>query len=185
MKNLVRRTFLDIPAIEHRRQNLDASRLRACEFRGRRSTAGQQTGIGISPGSFDGWNKKMGGALDVPGPDLSLRRGEPRPDLRSVGPFPSSRSFGPLSAPRVSPLLAVHRQTRSGGGELGQTREQVDENGQPSAACAATHDGNIKRSCYTDKGSCCCCCCRCCRHHPRWSSNKVMGLAPTRLSLLG
>lgn len=103
MKNLVRRTFLDIPANEHRRQNLDASRLRAREFRGRRSTAGRQTGIGVSPGSFDGWNKKMGGALDVPGPDLSLRRDEPRPDLRSVGPFPSSRSFGPLSSPRVSP----------------------------------------------------------------------------------
>lgn len=43
----------------------------------------------------------MGGALDVPGPDLSLRPGEPRPDLRSVGPFPSSRSFGPLSSPRA------------------------------------------------------------------------------------
>lgn len=45
----------------------------------------------------------MGGALDVPGPDLSLRPGESRPDLRSVGPFPTSRSFGPLSPRRVSP----------------------------------------------------------------------------------
>lgn len=38
----------DIPASEHRRQNLDASRLSAREFRDRRSTAGRQTGIGVS-----------------------------------------------------------------------------------------------------------------------------------------
>lgn len=38
----------DIPASEHRRQNLDAPRLSGREFRGRRSTAGRQTGIGVS-----------------------------------------------------------------------------------------------------------------------------------------
>jgi len=120
----------------------------------------------------------MGGALDVPGPDLSLRRGEPRPDLRSVGPFPS-----PLVRTRFLPrtfrLSSVfHRWKRNKEGN-GRTlrRGQVDENGQPPAACTATHDRNIKRSCYMDpdKGSCCCCCC-CCRHRLRWSSNKVMAL---------
>lgn len=187
MKHLVTADLPDIPASEHRRQNLDASRLRAREFRGRRSTAGRQTGIGVSPSSFDGWNKKMGGALDVPGPDLSLRRGEPRPDLRSVGPFPSSCSFGPLSSPRVSPLARPSTEEERGEEWKGRQRGQVDENGQPLAACAATHDRNIKRSCYTDpdKGSRCCCCWRCCRHRLRWSSNKVMGFARTRLSLLG
>jgi hypothetical protein len=136
----------------------------------------------------------MGGALDVPGPDLSLRRGEPRPDLRSRRSL-SLLSFARARFPpraRVS-SLARHRRKRSvrGGEWKGRRREQVDENGQPSAACAATHDRNIKRSCCTDpdKGSCCCCCCcccwRCCRHRLRRSSNKVMGSARTRLSLLG
>jgi len=136
----------------------------------------------------------MGGALDVPGPDLSLRRGESRPDLRSVGPF-SLLSFVQaafLPARFASPPLAGPSTEGERRGEWkGRRRGQVDENGQPPAACAATHDRNIKRSCHTnsDKGSCCCCCCcccwRCCRHRLRWSSNKVMGFVRTRLSLLG
>ncbi|KYM80990.1 hypothetical protein ALC53_08554 [Atta colombica] len=48
----------DIPASEHRRQNLDASRLRVREFRGRRSIAGQQTGIEVSQVLLMGGIKK-------------------------------------------------------------------------------------------------------------------------------
>jgi len=46
------------------------------------------------PGSFDGWNKKMGGALNAPGPDLSPGRGRRG---RTLGTFPSV-PFSPLFA---------------------------------------------------------------------------------------
>lgn len=58
----------DIPASEHRRQNLDASRLRAREFRDRRSTAGRQTGIGVSRVLLMGGIKKWAAPWMCRGP---------------------------------------------------------------------------------------------------------------------
>jgi len=58
----------DIPTSEHRRQNLDASRLRAREFRGRRSTAGRQTGIGVSGVLLMGGIKKWAAPWMCRGP---------------------------------------------------------------------------------------------------------------------
>ncbi|TGZ53614.1 hypothetical protein DBV15_05141 [Temnothorax longispinosus] len=102
----------DIPTSEHRRQNLDASlespRILRPPFD--RGTANWNRGL---PGSFDGWNKKMGGALDVPGPDLSLRPGAPRPDLRS------RRSLSFLSFVRTAfPPRASHPMEEEQGGEV-------------------------------------------------------------------
>lgn len=126
------------------------------KFRDRCSRSGVSTRSGdlvtsetSLSGSFDRWNKKMGGALDVPGLDLSPRRGERGRTLDPSVPFPLRYTFGPFSSPCASHLTYnpplsgdVGRRT-----EETRTRRQVDENGQPSAACAAaTHDGNIKRS---------------------------------------
>ncbi|EGI70496.1 hypothetical protein G5I_00696 [Acromyrmex echinatior] len=58
----------DIPASEHRRQNLDASRLRVREFRGRRSIAGQQTGIEVSQVLLMGGIKKWAAPWMCRGP---------------------------------------------------------------------------------------------------------------------
>lgn len=120
----------DIPASEHRRQNLDTSLYsfgvvgvpriprfpRALNGHGAVRSygkAGEMNRLHRLLLSFAGWNKKMGGALDVPGPDLSLRDGrdgtvrdESRLGLRSVDPFPSTvrpdRSVPPLvSSPSV------------------------------------------------------------------------------------
>lgn len=59
----------------------------------------------------------MGGALDVPGPDLSLRWGEPRPDLRSVGPFPSPLARSDRFLPRAFRLSPVPSMEEKQGGE--------------------------------------------------------------------
>jgi len=59
-------------------------------------------------GSFDGWNKKMGGALNAPGPDLSPGRGRRGRTLgTSVGPFLPPILFPCLPEPLDLPRSPV------------------------------------------------------------------------------
>lgn len=133
-----------IPGSAHNRASKDSR-----EFRAVAPSPGQRNRAFEVSASSTGWNKKMGGALDVTGPDLGPGDQAARLGLRSVGPFPLPHPH-PLSLSLSFFFLGcLDRGGTSGVRE--NKREREREIGQPSAACAATR-GNIERSSEGQRG---------------------------------
>lgn len=190
----------------------EASRIPPFDPRRRSADEPAQSGGRLPPSppppvSFDGWNKKMGGALNAPGPDLSPGRGRrgrtleiPEIGLPSLS-LPPCRLSVPLtfSARPTTRPASIARPNggwegegagRGGreGGDSGRDNERGEWMKTANHRCSLRGDSRREYQEIPRYGSGQrqpCCCWRCCRHRLRWSSNKVMGLARTRLSLLG